>query len=322
MNKYLITIKQANERLDKFLVKKLFGFTRNQIQKMIKNNIVFVNKKEVASNYILKDGDEVCVKNLLKENNDKLLDLARNSLIFSNKIMCKIKVIFKTNEYIILYKPAGLIVHGAEHIKEKTLVDWLLNKYPNIAKVGDDSARPGIVHRLDKDVSGIIVVALTQESFENLKKQFMERKIEKEYMALVYKKVDKNYDKINFSIKRSSCGHRMAAMPIGFVGDKNVRNAITEFKIEKKFINYTLLKVKIKTGRTHQIRVHMFAYGHPVVGDYLYFTKKTKEKNKKLKLNRVFLEATRLCFVDLSGEKKCFKISLDNEFKELLKIVK
>jgi 23S rRNA pseudouridine1911/1915/1917 synthase len=238
--------------------------------------------------------------------------------------MLKYQTIFENDEYLVINKPAGLLVHGAEHIKEPTLVDQLTKNHPKIGKIGDDPERPGIMHRLDKLVSGIMVIAKTQDSFENLKSQFKDRTIQKKYRALVHGKISRDYGEINFPINRSNQGFRMAAQPATVKGEKNPigRHAITEFTVTKRFINYTLLDVKIITGRTHQIRVHLSAYNHPVVGDDLYGTRKTREKNKKLGLDRIYLVCTELEFKDLAGNKQNFKINISKEFKELLKIIK
>ena len=240
------------------------------------------------------------------------------------------KTIYENKDYIVINKPAGLLTHGADHIKEITLADQLLKKYPELIKIGEDPIRPGIVHRLDRQVSGLLVVAKTQKMFEHLKSQFKNRKIIKIYNALVYGKIEKDEDEINFPIKRSSKGNKMAALPATTKGELTIegRRAITNFEIIKKFINYTLLKVRIKTGRTHQIRVHMTAYGHPIVGDDLYSTKKTREKNARLRkqekidLNIIYLTAVKLSFTDLDNEQKTFEIKLPNKFNNLLKIVK
>ena len=122
-------------------------------------------------------------------------------------------IIKKTKEYIVINKHAGLLVHGAEHLKEKTLADELLEAFPEIKQVGDDPWRPGIVHRLDKLVSGVMVVARTNESFENLKKQFQDRSLEKKYTCLVYGKIEADYGEIDFPIARASKGFKMAALP-------------------------------------------------------------------------------------------------------------
>lgn len=244
-------------------------------------------------------------------------------------------IIFEDKNYLVINKPAGLAVHGGGNIKEPTLSDWLIAHYPSIIKVGDDTTRPGIVHRLDKDVSGLMVVAKTRAAFAHLKEQFKGREINKEYIALVYGRLTPDEGEINFPIKRSRAGYKMAALPLNaaellsrrhprerdqgnITGVFKAREASTSFKTLKKFVNYTLVRIKIKTGRTHQIRVHFFAYGHPLVGDNLYFTKKTKDKNKKINLGRIFLVADRLSFHDLKGEKQSFTIDLPAELTSFL----
>ena len=234
------------------------------------------------------------------------------------------KLIFKNKEFIVINKPAGLLTHGAPHIGEKTLAEALLEDYPELINVGEDPVRPGIMHRLDRLASGLLVIARTPGSFNNLKNQFKNRTIKKYYKALVYGKIEKEADEINFPIKRSTKGHKMAALPETVRGEKNIagRQAITKFLIIKKFINYTYLEVKIKTGRTHQIRVHMCAYGHPIVGDDLYSTKKTRLKNKKINLGRLFLHAYSLEFIDLKSKRRKFEVELPEELANFLKIVK
>ncbi|MFA5163721.1 MAG: RNA pseudouridine synthase [Patescibacteria group bacterium] len=250
-----------------------------------------------------------------------------------------LEIIQETDDYLVINKPAGLIVHGGPGIKEKTLVDFLLQERPKLKTVGEDPLRPGIVHRLDKEVSGLMVIAKNQASFEHLKKQFQTRDIIKEYLALVYGKINKEEGEINFPIKRASSGHKMAALPLikkGLIEKKSLsdrdqgtnaalmasREAITLFKIKQRLINYTLLELRIKTGRTHQIRVHLSAYGHPLVGDDLYGTAKTRIKNKKIALGRIFLFAQKLSFKDISGEKQEFKLALEPELEAFLKKLK
>lgn len=248
-------------------------------------------------------------------------------------------ILFENENCLVIDKPAGLAVHPGGNISDKTLAEMLVEKYPAIATVGDDAIRPGIVHRLDKEVSGIMVIAKTQESFDNLKEQFKNRKIVKQYTALVHGQLLKDFDEIRFTIKRASSGHKMAAMPLNtdklltrrhpqgrdrgnISGIFAAKEAITEFQVIQKLINYTLVKINMKTGRTHQIRVHFFAYGHPLVGDMLYCTSKTKVKNKKIDLNRVFLVADHLEFTDLNGEKKVFSLELPNVLQTKLKELK
>lgn len=249
------------------------------------------------------------------------------------------EIIFADENYLVINKPAGLTVHGGTAVKDKTLTDWLLENYPTIKNVGEDPIRPGIVHRLDKEVSGLMVIAKNNLAFTDLKNQFQKRDINKQYLALVHGQVSKDEGEINFPIKRAKDGYKMAAMPINsgtlskkinlqnrdegnLAGWLKAKEAITKFKVIKKFINYTFLEIKIKTGRTHQIRVHFFAYGHPLVGDNLYFTKKTKLKNQKLNLGRIFLVANHLSFTDLTGEEKNFTIKLPLELEEFINHLK
>ncbi|MBU4257145.1 RluA family pseudouridine synthase [Patescibacteria group bacterium] len=234
------------------------------------------------------------------------------------------QTIYEDNNYLIINKPAGLLVHGAEHINEPALSDQLLEKYPELAKIGEDPSRPGIMHRLDKQVSGLMAIAKTQEAFDHLKKQFKKRTVDKKYIALVYGRIARDEGVIDFPIERSGRSGRMAALPKTVKGELELRGrrAVTEFEVKQRFINYTLLKIKIKTGRTHQIRVHMSAYGHPVVGDDLYGTKKTREKNKKLNLGRIFLAASELSFDDLAEKRRHFKAGLPEELNMFLQKLK
>ncbi len=253
-----------------------------------------------------------------------------------------VKIIRENKDYLVIYKPAGLIVHGGNGIKEKTLVDFLIAQYPELSKVGEDPVRPAIVHRLDKEVSGLMIIPKNNSAFEYFKEQFQNRKIKKEYLALVFGKIDKDEGIIDFPIKRSSQGHKMAAIPKTSKDyqqldpEKNLTNrslgnikalessrqAITEFSVLKRLINFTLLKVKIKTGRTHQIRVHFSAFGHPLLGDNLYGNKKSKNKNIKLKMGRIFLMANKLSFIDPSGDQQNIEIDMDNDLEIILKQVK
>ncbi|MDP3836601.1 MAG: RluA family pseudouridine synthase [bacterium] len=248
-----------------------------------------------------------------------------------------IKILHEDDDLLIIDKPSGLVVHEGDTTTEPTLADYLLAAYPKIAGVGEDELRPGIVHRLDREASGLMVIARNNKAFEHLKKQFKKRTIKKEYIALVFGKVIKDEGKILFPIVRSRAGFKMAALPMsadkieeskkGRLSnrDKGVieayeksREAITEFEVTKKWNHLSLLSVKIKTGRTHQIRVHFAAYGHPLVGDDIYGTPKTKARNKKINLGRIFLHAHKLSFTGLNKEKKEFVSDLPDNLSGYL----
>jgi len=230
-----------------------------------------------------------------------------------------IKIISQTEDYLVIEKPANLMVHPTMGKKEYCLTDYLLENFPQVKDVGEDKNRPGIVHRLDKTVSGLMVIALNQKSYLDLKSQFKNRTTNKEYLALVHGEVAEEYGEINFPIKRSNKGFKMAAVPLSFKeSSEKIRQAITIYNIEKLFKNYTLLKVNIKTGRTHQIRVHLLSIGHPLVGDSLYFNKKSALKNKKLAFNDIMLFAKKLEFKDLDKQKQSFSLDTPSIFKDFI----
>lgn len=244
-----------------------------------------------------------------------------------------IEIIDETNDFLIVYKPAGLIVHSGPGVKERALSDFLLTQYPEIINVGEDSNRPGIVHRLDKEVGGLLIVAKNNEYFYFFKDKFKNHLIKKGYTALVYKQIIADFDTINFPIARSKKTGKMAALPLSVNDDKNKlsnrdkgniksllssKEAETKFTVHKRLVNYSLLNIETTTGRTHQIRVHLSAYGHPIVGDNIYGDKKSRINNKKINLARIFLEANKLSFTDLNHKKYSYNLSIAKNLKEFL----
>lgn len=303
---FIIQTADQGQRLDKFLTQKIKSISRSEIQKMIKQGLVLINQKVVAPHYFLKLDDRITIEPLLRPKIEARAELETLAQQFKNYL------VFEDQNFIVLNKPAGLAVHPAAGIKELTLVDYLLAYEPALSKIGEDPARPGLVQRLDKDVSGLMVVAKTQAAFDHLKKQFQERKIKKEYFALVYGEIKKNEGSIDLPIGRASSG-KMAAR--AKTAREKSKPAFTEFEVIKRYKNLTLLRVKIKTGRTHQIRVHLLAFGHPVVGDQLY-----RPKNiKPIRINRLFLHSALLGFSDLAGHWLEFKSDLTEELNKFLK---
>jgi len=327
MSEFTITSIEKGQRLDKFLITKLPDQSRSQIQKRIKAGGILVNNKKPTIHQFLKKNDVINIS-VAQASLPALADkTARGQFNLPAQAAVPelpqqketqaqrpaLGIISDTDHYIIINKPAGLLVHEAPGSQEPTLVDIILKKYPKIAKVGEDPLRPGIVHRLDREVSGLLVIAKTQDMFDHLKKQFKSRQIKKEYTALVYGAPQKPEGEISFNIDRSeTIDYKMAAVP---THEERGRRAITEFEVTEHLGNYTLLKIKPKTGRTHQIRVHLNAYGLPIVGDLVYKPKKLKTK---IKMDRIFLNAHYLSFKDLDDKLKEFTISLPANLENIL----
>ncbi len=225
----------------------------------------------------------------------------------------QIKIVTEQPDYLIINKPAGIIVHqGDIPISEPTLAGLLLKQYPELNIVGEDPLRPGIVHRLDKDVSGVMIIARTQDMFEYLKQQFQAHLIYKEYTAIVHGTFTQPDGSITFSIHRSSRdGTKMAARP-----DNTGRTAHTDYTVLQQYQRYALVSLVIHTGRTHQIRVHLNAIGHSIIGDAVYRSKKLKTR---LNPGRIFLHATTLKFTLPNGKSVGYTTPLPQMMQDFLK---
>ncbi|MEK9165344.1 MAG: RNA pseudouridine synthase [Patescibacteria group bacterium] len=232
------------------------------------------------------------------------------------------QLIAAEKDYLIINKPAGLIVHLPRlGYQEPTLVDWLIKNYPEVKNVGDEvKLRPGIVHRLDKEASGLMVIARNQESFIWLKSQFQQRKVLKEYLSLVYGQIKKEEGEISLPLNKGA--GRTKVKPRGKENQKsNIKKAVTQFEVLERFQHYTLIKVRIETGRTHQIRAHFANYGHSIVGDQKYChsrDRKRKAFTKFVKSDRLFLHSHRLGFYDLNREWQEYRSALPEELRKFL----
>jgi len=224
-------------------------------------------------------------------------------------IFSLIEIIKETADFVVINKPSGLIVHPNAHRQDSTLVDWLLDKFPNLKNVGEDKLRPGIVHRLDQDVSGLMVIARTNKMFFYLKKQWQDKKVKKRYKALIFGQPVKDQDKINLPIGRSSTEPGKFKIK----HDQSGKPSITVYQVIEKFKKYSLVDIDLKTGRTHQIRVHFKGIGHSIVGDKLY-----KSKGVRSNLDRIFLHAYYLGFFDFNHKWQEFKIDLPVLLKKRL----
>lgn len=224
------------------------------------------------------------------------------------------KIVWESSDILVVEKPAGMLVHPTTKGEKGTLVEWLLAQYPELARVGNDAVRPGIVHRLDKDASGLLVVARTNKALHHLQQQFQAHTVLKEYLVLVHGEVQKDEGVIDLPLMRSKKG------PIVARGRGHVaggREAVTEYRVGARYRNYTLLSVQTKTGRLHQIRAHLKAIGYPVVGDRLYRAK--GRQDQRLQVPRLFLHAHRLGFRDIDGEWREFNVQLPQALADYLK---
>lgn len=236
----------------------------------------------------------------------------------------KIPILYEDEDVVVINKPAGLMVHEDGRSMEPTLVEWILTNYPDITDIGEPTFlqdgsqidRPGIVHRIDKDTSGVLIIAKTEDAFVDLKSQFAERQISKQYAAFVYGNVKDNYDVINRPIGKSKKDPRMWSAQRGARGQ--MREAITEYRVRARGKDVTYLEVRPKTGRTHQIRVHMKAINHPVVCDSLYAPK----MGPLLGFKRLALHAEEITFKGLSGEPITVKAPLPPDFVKAEKEIK
>ena len=297
MNKYLVENCENNLRLDKFLAAKLKDFSRTHVAKLIDDGNCFVNSKVAKSSLKLKEGDLVEinipeVKPLEIEKEDIPLD-----------------IVYEDNDLLIINKPQGMVVHPANGNYEHTLVNAVLGYSDDLSGI-NGVARPGIVHRIDKDTSGLICVAKNDAAHLALSEQLKDHSMARTYVALVRGVIPENSGEINMSIGRDPRNRQKMA-----VTRTNSKEAVTYFKVLKRFSNHTLVECKLKTGRTHQIRVHLSYIGYPVEGDPLYAGKKYDTLYKKGQL----LVATSLKLVHPSTHKEMeFNIELPDYFKEII----
>ncbi len=298
---------KAGVRLDKFLAEKFPQYSRQTIKKNISEGNILVNKEKVKPKYILKEDDKISIKISLPE-----------KIILKPDSSIKLNIVYKNKDVIVIDKPAGMLVHPVENskINHKTLVNALLAYFPKIKNVGEDKFRPGIVHRLDKETSGLLIVAKNNQAFNYLKEQFQKRKIEKHYLALVAGKLKKEKGVIEKPISRSKKTPTKQMIVEKNFTAKKIKEAKTEYNVVKRFDDYTLVKAIPKTGRMHQIRIHFASIGHPIIGDKKYSFKRQK---KLLKLDRHFLHAAYLKFILPCGRMIELKSKLPKELEIALK---
>ena len=225
-----------------------------------------------------------------------------------------ISLVYEDNNLLIVNKPSGLITHpkNAED-KQESVTGWLVEKYPETKTIGEDPLRPGLVHRLDKDTSGLLVIAKTQDSFFYLKSLFQDKKIKKFYLALVHGKPKESKGIIDAPMGR--IGMKRTTQLHGKKKLKDEKTAVTEYSTLKNFNNFTLLEVSPHTGRTHQIRVHLKSIGNPIAGDPLYGHGGKKGPKEP---SRLFLHAYKLQFVSPDGKSLAFEADLPEDLQKFI----
>lgn len=293
-------------RLDVFLAQRLKNLTRSQIQLLNRSGAIRIEGREDKAGYRIRGGETIEV------------DLHALEPASLTPEQIPLQIYFEDQDLAVIEKPAGLVVHPGSGTSGGTVVHGLLFHFQNLSDAGG-KARPGIVHRLDKKTSGLLIVAKNNVAHARLSKAFQDRQIQKTYLALVHGKPVSDAGTIELSVGRHPTARtKMAA------GKSQGRSAHTEYRVMEHFRGFSLLEVKIKTGRTHQIRVHFSAIGHAVVGDDVYGERNCKEFTKKFgDLNRYFLHAAALRFTHpITGAPLEFHSPLPLELQKLLKSIK
>lgn len=293
-----VNIKNEGERLDKFISLNL-NFSRAQIQKLIKKNLIKVNNGLKKANFILKKDNLVDIS-LPKPKENKVVPKNLN-----------LKIVYKDRNIIAFDKPAGISVHPSNTEMKPTMVSDLLFHFPTLAKL--DKLRPGIVHRLDKDTSGILVVARNKKVQKYLRQQWKNKKVKKCYIGLVQGILKPEKGIIEAPISRSKANRQKMAISLPETG----KMAITKYEVKKYYSGTSLLLIFPKTGRMHQIRVHLASIGHPIVGDKKYGGNKTKGL-----LKRQFLHAASLELKMPNGKILKLESKLSPDLKDFLKKLK
>lgn len=286
-------VEMQNGRLDKVCSEIFSDYSRSQIKQLLDGGNITVNGKTEKAKYKVKSGDVI----RLEEPETKTLELRPENI--------PLDIVYEDDDVIVINKPQGMVVHPAPGHDEHTLVNALLYHCPLSTING--TFRPGIVHRIDKDTSGLLMVAKNDKAHRSLAKQLKDKTNIREYVALVHGRIAEDEETINAPIGRSLKDRKKQAVV------KDGRNAVTHFEVLKRYRDYTFVKCILETGRTHQIRVHMKYIGHPLVGDPLYGPKKT------IKGNGQFLHAGKLGFVHpTTGKLLIFEAPLPKIFQECL----
>ena len=294
-----LRVARAGQRLDKHIAAEVPDLSRSLVQKLIKEGLVTVNGAMTKASYRVEIGDEISIRVPPPEEVELVAEPIPLDIVYENQ------------DIIVVNKPAGMVVHPAYGHRSGTLVNAVLAHCPELAGL-DGTQRPGIVHRLDKDTSGLIIVAKNEAAKQSLQRQFKGREVRKLYLALVEGQLEPERGIIEASIGRDPKRRKlMAVVPGG-------REARTEYRVLERFPMHTLVEVEPKTGRTHQVRVHFAFIGHPVAGDRVYGFRK-----QRLGLERQFLHAQTLGFkLPSTGRYVEFTAELPGDLRGILEDLK
>ncbi|MCP8970224.1 RluA family pseudouridine synthase [Ectobacillus ponti] len=293
-----ITEEQQNERIDKVLSVANEEWSRSQVQQWIKDGVVLVNGQTVKGNYKVKNGDDIVVNVPEPEP----LDVVAEPM--------DLDIYYEDSDVLVVNKPRGMVVHPAPGHTGGTLVNGLLYHCKDLSGI-NGVMRPGIVHRIDKDTSGLLMVAKNDMAHESLVNQLVAKTVTRRYKAIVHGVISHDTGTIDAPLARDKVDRQSMAV------DENGKHAVTHFRVLERFTNYTFVECQLETGRTHQIRVHMKYIGYPLAGDPKYGPKKT------LDIEGQALHAGILGFVHpRTGEYMEFEAPLPPEFKVLLEYLR
>lgn len=291
-------VADENIRIDKFIASHLEGVTRSHIQKLIDEGNVLVDGKNVKSNHKLKIGQsiEVTVPEA------KQLDVKAEEI--------ELDIVYEDEHLLVVNKPQNMVVHPAAGNYEGTLVNALMHHCGDSLSGINGVIRPGIVHRIDKDTSGLLLVAKDDATHIGLSEQIKEHSLTRKYIAIVHGNFKNDEGTVDAPIGRHPTDRKKMC-----ITEKNSKNAVTHYRVLQRFMEYTLVECKLETGRTHQIRVHMASLGHPVMGDKTYGVKK-----EKYNLSGQLLHAKIVGFIHpITKEYMEFETDIPERFKKFLK---
>lgn len=302
---FTVTPDSAGQRLDLFCATQLPALSRSAIQKAIKDGNITINDKPTKPKNLVKDTDVVRIALPDADPNQKTEPTAPAPKL-------SIPIIYEDEDFVVVNKPAGVTVYDTTG--QPTVATWFANRYAKLGQIGPDPVRSGIVHRLDKDTSGVLILAKSEKGLEHASAQFKRGHVRKQYLALVFGVPGMSKGRINQPLSRSKRN------PMRRMIDPEGREAVTEWKAEQKLgEDYTFMRLYPLTGRMHQLRAHMHFYNHPIVGDTLYSFKRQRPPKG---VARQLLHAEKITFKLTDGESVTVTAPLAKDFQEVLEAIR